>query len=198
MRRGREIGRRRPGAGRPGWVLATILCAVAVLSAVAAAPASAQRFTYEVSTQGEVASDRDEFARIARETLNDIRGWSLNYNADYLPVASGGDFRLIIASPQAVDRAARYCSARWSCRVGDRVLINDRRWRNTTPTWPLSRRAYRAYAINHEVGHWLGLGHENCSAKGEPAPVMQQQSKDLQGCEANPWPLPDERARLGE
>jgi hypothetical protein len=44
--------------------------------------------------------------------------------------------------------------------------------------------------INHETGHWLGLGHSNCAGPGQAAPVMQQQSIDMQGCRINSWPLP--------
>ena len=44
--------------------------------------------------------------------------------------------------------------------------------------------------INHETGHWLGLGHAYCSGPGQLAPIMQQQSIDMQGCQINSWPLP--------
>ena len=49
---------------------------------------------------------------------------------------------------------------------------------------------YRHMVVNHETGHWLGLGHVNCAAPGSAATIMQQQSMDLQGCTPNAWPQP--------
>ena len=67
-----------------------------------------------------------------------------------------------------------------------------------TQSWTQGLAAYRRYAINHEVGHWLGLADADCPQPGEPAPVMHQQSISLDGCEANQWPPPRERERVAE
>jgi hypothetical protein len=158
-------------------------------------------FTYEVQTRGTVSSDVAAFAATAASILGDARGWTLGGSVAIDRVTSDGDFNLILASPQAVEDAAPVCSRHYSCRVGDDVLINDENWRNATSAWrdtgaPLWQ--YRQYLINHEVGHFLGFGHHDCGGSGQLAPVMQQQSISLDGCEPNGWPLGWERESLAD
>ncbi len=75
--------------------------------------------------------------------------------------------------------------------MGRYVIINQDRWQHASPAWNaahLALRDYRHMVVNHETGHWLGLHHANCPGPGRLAPVMQQQSKGLQGCRFNPFP----------
>jgi hypothetical protein len=44
-------------------------------------------------------------------------------------------------------------------------VINETRWLQATPLWRReggTLRGYRDLVVNHETGHWLGLGHRGC------------------------------------
>ena len=81
------------------------------------------------------------------------------------------------------------CSVLYSCRVGRNVIINQSRWRHSSVHFTGTKATYRTMVVNHETGHWLGRPHARCSGPGKLAPVMQQQSKGMQGCRPNAWPL---------
>lgn len=46
---------------------------------------------------------------------------------------------------------------------------------------------YRTYLVLHEFGHAIGYGHAKCLKKGDPAPVMMQQTKGTYPCYPDPW-----------
>jgi hypothetical protein len=147
---------------------------------------------YSVSTRGTITANLDEFKSIANATLNDSRGWT-RLGVSFSQVESGGDFTLFLSeAAQMTSFSATGCDVTYSCNVGSAVIINQDRWLGSSPSWTSvggDLASYRQMVINHETGHWLGHGHRTCGGAGQPAPVMQQQSMDMQGCAANPWPL---------
>jgi len=135
-----------------------------------------------------------EFARAVQQTLDDPRGWTAGGTRRLRRVGPGQryDFTIYLVTPNTRDELCQDVPEGYtSCRTGDRVVLNVARWTNGVPGYGAPLAAYRQYMVNHEVGHRLGQGHELCPGKGEPAPVMQQQTLGLHGCRANPWPYLD-------
>jgi Protein of unknown function (DUF3152) len=115
-------------------------------------------------------------------------------------VPTGGDFTLWLSQADLVPSFGPPCTVNYSCRVGRSVIVNEARWRLATPVWTgagASLDDYHHLVVNHEVGHWLGFDHLLCGGAGQAAPVMQQQSKGLNGCLPNPWPTARELATIG-
>jgi hypothetical protein len=154
-----------------------------------------KHFTYSIATRGKITASTKRFATLAAESYADPRGWrSAGY--EFERVAKGGDFTLVLSSAPKVPSFGSPCSSTWSCRVGRYVIINQNRWLHASPAWNKADRPLRDYrhmVINHETGHWLGHRHKGCPGKGKVAPIMMQQSKGLNGCRFNPFPLPSER-----
>lgn len=151
---------------------------------------------YRIETRGRLTTSLATFRKEAQETFDDPRGWR-SAGIRFVPVAKGGAFSLVLAEASWLPRFSSGCSATWSCRVGRYVVINQERWKHASPAWNgagLPLRSYRHMVVNHETGHWLGLGHSACPGPGRLAPVMQQQSKGLQGCRFNPFPTEREVA----
>lgn len=141
------------------------------------------------------------FAAQVQAVLADGRSWVGGGRLRLQRVAGGArsDFTVYLATRET---AARMCahggidirvSGRpfTSCRVPGRAIINLDRWRLSAATFTRVRvplATYRAYVINHEVGHELGKHHQGCPRRGAPAPVMVQQTLTLRGCAPYAWP----------
>ena len=139
-----------------------------------------------------------DFAGVVHAVLVDDRGWQNKDGVRFVPVspserAAGAhvDIRVTLASPSLT---AKLCAPlnttvqQVSCWNGSRAVLNLTRWIRGASTYGDDLAAYRDYLVSHEVGHGLGHGHVHCSGAGRAAPVMVQQTKDLEGCTAWPWP----------
>jgi hypothetical protein len=137
-----------------------------------------------------------EFTMLVEAILGDPRSWIAGRDVRLRRVPGRSDFTIYLATPET---AYRICRAGGvdirragqpytSCRVGGQVVINLARYMTGIEGYGAPLPTYRQYAINHEVGHALGHGHELCPGPGQPAPVMQQQTLGLLGCVANAWP----------
>ena len=158
-----------------------------------------RRYDYAVYVERGIKIDRKLFAEDVGGVLGDSRSWKRSGRVSFRQVgsASRADTRLILASPNLVDRlcAPLDTAGYVSCTQGSSVILNLNRWRYSVPHFN-SRLEYRRMLVNHEVGHRIGQSHRSCSGSRNKAPVMQQQTYGLQGCRPNAWPLDSEVASL--
>lgn len=137
-----------------------------------------------------------DFADTVNRVLGDRRSWTAGrrLRLQRVPESAPAEFVIYLASARTSERMCRTggleTGAFTSCRVSGKVIINDDRWQGAIKGYGAPLATYRAYAINHEVGHQLGHGHERCPGRGRLAPVMMQQTYGLKGCRANAWPYP--------
>ena len=159
---------------------------------------------YRVGVEDGVGVEVGAFAATVEAILGDSRSWTAGgmLRLQRVDGSAPAHFTVYLASPVTTDAM---CREDWletdgytNCRLGDgRVVINSDRWLTAVPDYGAPLDTYQAYAVNHEVGHQLGFGHELCPGPGQPAPVMQQQTLGLDGCVANSWPYLDGRRYEG-
>lgn len=151
-----------------------------------------QLVTYRVEVERGSGVTTSEFAATIDRTLRHERGWTRGGHWRFQRIVRHEpDVTIRLATPRTVDRACGAAGADTdgytSCRAGSVIWLNLDRWYIGVPHVP-NLHTYRAYLINHEVGHALGRGHERCPGRGRPAPVMVQQTLVLGGCIPNAWP----------
>lgn len=152
---------------------------------------------FDVWVQKGLPYDVDDVAPQIAATLNDPGSWRADGRQRFQLVRAGDDAELhaYLVTPGTTDRlcAPLRTGGEVSCQVGDKVVLNAKRWAFAVPEFTGRIPLYRQYLVNHEFGHYLGHGHVGCPAKGRLAPVMMQQTKGLDGCKANAWPYPKKR-----
>ena len=148
---------------------------------------------YEVLVEGGLHVDPKEFAQAVERTLADPRSWGHAGVRSFQRTDTGdADLTVVLASPQTTDAlcAPMDTYGPLSCSTGSRAVSNARRWLTGASSYKGHLDGYRAYVLNHEVGHALGKHHADCPGAGEPAPVMMQQTLGVGACRPSPWPYP--------
>lgn len=162
-----------------------------------AVAATGRTVKYTVEIEGGLGVDPAEFAATVESVLLDPKGWQKVDGVRFVNVtpaqaAKGAhvDVRVTLASPGLTDKlcAPMRTLSQVSCWNGERSVLNFRRWALGDDSYGSDVARYRVYQVNHEVGHGLGHQHRLCPGKGKRAPVMVQQTLDLGGCKA--WPYP--------
>jgi len=157
-------------------------------------PAGGKLRTYRVAVENSAGQQAAGFAAEVQQTLGDPRGWTAGGQVRFqrVPQATTADFTIYLATPATTDTmcaAGGLHTLRYtSCRLPGQIVINLARWLVAVPGYGAPLQAYRQFAVNHEIGRELGYGNQTCPGPRQPAPVMQQQTLGLAGCEPNPWP----------
>lgn len=144
-----------------------------------------------VEVENEMPTDPDQAALEIANVLHDSRSWMAKQRVRFDFVGEGDhDLVVRILTPGTTDLRCQPLDTggEVSCYNWRAVNLNGVRWETGVPHFEGDLHGYRTYLVNHEVGHHLGLGHLPCPGPGELAPVMMQQTKGLDGCQANPWP----------
>ncbi|PRY46861.1 uncharacterized protein DUF3152 [Umezawaea tangerina] len=130
---------------------------------------------------GDYGGDKDAFARTVQSFLADNRSWVGTGEVGMQRVDGNtkADFVISLTTTGTTHQICgfqiQYESSCWDPPT-KRVVINTARWLRGAKAFSNDISSYRQYAVNHEVGHALGHGHEACQENNAPAPVMMQQT----------------------
>jgi hypothetical protein len=151
---------------------------------------------YDVQVEDGLSINPDQAALEIQRVLDDPRSWRSTgrWRFELAPVGQTVTLHAYIVTPETTDQlcAPHLTRGEVSCQIGNRVVLNAKRWLLGADAYGTDLTNYRRYLVNHEFGHALGNRHLDCPGPGTLAPVMMQQTKGLGACRKNPWPQANE------
>lgn len=152
----------------------------------------AQRLRVRIRFESRVdAVTSEQLADQALAILNDASGWGqsgFTFAGD-----ESSELVVVLAEGDLVDELCMPLDTygKVSCQNGAVVALNADRWRMAGDDWDATIESYRAYLINHEVGHLIGLRHpvERCPTDSKISALMEPQTNNLLDCVGNGIPL---------
>jgi hypothetical protein len=130
------------------------------------------------------------------QILSDPRGWAgLGYSFINADVDVGVDVIVFKKSKREMDKRfprpeMRGMSVAVLHTTPMEIWINGHNWNNIPLEFTGSLNEYRAYVVQHEMGHILGYSHQTPTDPKGKCPVMYQQTRGTRGiCIHNPWKL---------
>lgn len=139
---------------------------------------------FRTSVDSDVDYPSDQFRKEVTIYLHDPDGWSQFYDFVYAPTGPAKLIRL--CRPTSIVKVG--CKEDYlSCAIlgGSQIWLNAERWMHGSKASKLPLDGYRQYMVSHEMGHSLGYDHATCPGKGEPAPIMMQQTLGIGACTPN-------------
>ena len=138
-----------------------------------------------------------KWSRTIHGILNDPRGWAgqgFCFVPDAEDTASGMPhvFLLFLKNRRIVDEFGHDFEGMNLCHITQpgMIVINQDNWNHPPAVFLGPPELYRAYVVQHEMGHYLGKHTHRPSQPREPCDVMYQQTRGTggsDGCVANPW-----------
>ena len=150
---------------------------------------------YRVLVEPGLKGSSGEFTNKVEILLSAENGWR-QAGFQFVRVSNHHRLEVVLATPTMVDVLCFPLETNgvFSCARGRRAVINWHRWKKGSRSWGKDLAGYRNYLINHEVGHLLGVNHQECPKPGAKAPVMMQQTKSVEDCIPNGFPTRRETA----
>jgi hypothetical protein len=140
---------------------------------------------YTAHVDPDVRYSQEEFSELIQIYLSDPSGWEA-HGYRFVYTEKDPDVLIRLVTPKNI---VKICGLpdNLSCATlgGRNMYLNANRWLHGSSASKLSLDSYRQYVVSHEMGHVLGHEHEKCPGRGEPAPIMMQQTIGIGQCKAN-------------